>query len=46
MKKLDYVTPVSNLDTYGCTLFHSKNLFDTFLVESLRPEILSVCITK
>lgn len=44
IKKLEHVTPVSNLDTHGCTLFHSKNLFNTFLVESLRPEILKVCI--
>jgi len=30
------------MDSYGCTLFHSINLFKSFNVKSLRPEILEV----
>lgn len=30
------------MDSYGCTLFHSINMFNAFNVKSLRPEILNV----
>lgn len=44
LKKLNNVIPVSNMDSHGCTLFHSMNIFEIFNSKNLRPEILKVCV--
>ncbi|KAF0752852.1 Uncharacterized protein FWK35_00023220 [Aphis craccivora] len=46
LRKLNNVIPISNMDSYGCTLFHSINLFNAFNVKSLRPEILNECMSR
>lgn len=46
LRKLNNVIPINNMDSYGCTLFHSINLFKGFNVKSLRPELLNVSKPK
>lgn len=46
LRKLNNVIPISNMDSYGCTLFHSINLFKGFNVKKLRPEILDKCMSR
>jgi len=46
LKMLNNITAIKNADSYGCTLFHSINLFDAFNVNSLKPEISETCMSK